>query len=635
MVVPDVPPQALTVFQANDHFISNYDCLTGTVHCNSLLTQHNLYSTLLISFIGSLMLVIGGVRSSLRHSHPTNHENLIRILFHFIQLNGILVMVYGFFEYYKDATVWLPFLQIPRLANKFAANQLSTATSNNDSFITAHILFVSVLPITVALLGGLSARLGIFYFFRTRALSAGLRDIGDMELLFTSMQAFDPLSYIDLSQGVFVGLQNSHNPQSPQNILDPKSDQQLAKPLYVPWLLFQETHAQILGSTGSGKGIALGVLGYQFALKRESLIVFDPKGDGRLPLVLSQGALKSGAEFIYLDLQAHAVSQFNLLEGASDLEIEELLVAGLGLQPSSGEGNYYRGIDQDAAEQVSKLALQGSFSQAVTLPRLLEIAQSHKQLSKADNFVRRLRQVCDLRVIQTAHNIGLKEHIQKGSVIYIRGSTDNHRVKMLQTMLLIRILQIVKSRISLKLSAHTLPVKPVCLILDEFKHLLSPVALDMLGVVRELGCHALLAHQSLADLAGCPGLERKDVEPVVVDNATLKLIFRIGDDQAAKGFANKSGQERTYKESIRPGPGTLDAQKSWTEIQHPRMSADLFLHLHRPSQASSPFTAGVLFGLGLAKLFSLSPIVVSGSLLQPTESPRNLRSAPKEPGELI
>jgi len=461
-------------------------------------------------------------------------------------------------------------------------------------------------------IGGQIGRMIAFVLSMYQINSSGLRDIRETINWFKEMHAFDPLDYIDVSRGVFVGL---------EEVLDQESEarKEIRAPIYVPWPLFRETHAQILGSTGSGKGVSLGVLGYQFVLNKEALIVFDPKGDARLPLVLSLAAKQSGQEFIHLDLQAGASAQFNILEGASENEIEELLVAGLGLQPSGGEGNYYRGIDQDAAEQVSKLATARQLTQIITLPLLLEIAQLSKQLSKADNFVRRLRQVCELRVIQTTHGIGISEHIRRGNVIYIRGSTDNHRVKMLQTMLLIRILQIIKTRYILD-SVSQLK-RPVCMILDEFKHLLSPVALDMLGVVREMGCHALLAHQSLADLAACPGLDRRDVEPVVVDNATLKLVFRIGDEQAAKGFANKSGQQRTYKESIKSATDGLGEDKSWSEVQHTRISPDLFLHLHRPSEGVAPFTAGVLFGQGLAKLFTLSPIMVSGLLAAPLKAP--------------
>ena len=607
-----------------------------------------------ISFAAGFLIVIGRLLSAQDESFPSKCRNTVRTLFQAIQILGLLVLLILIFS-----LSWQIFLGqnskiYPLLSNPSSLNNPSgkkAVTQSNGSILLSPLkppvyqefevvgfLFWFLIPVISSLVGGLMARLLLIAIRSNLSKGSGLRDISEMEHIFQSMKAFDPLSFIDVSKGVFVGLQSNLNFSMNHTDYKPHANLARVEPIYIPWLQFRETHAQILGSTGSGKGIALGVLGYQFALHKETLIVFDPKGDARLPKVLAQGAMEGGADFIHLDLQPSAVSQFNLLEGATEFEIEELLVGGLGLQPSSGDGNYYRGIDQDAAEQVSKIAIQSALTTPVTLPNLLSIAQFHKQLSKADNFVRRLRQVCELKVIQTGHGIGMLEHIEKGSVIYIRGSTDNHRVKMLQTMLLIRILQIVKSR-----STHTFnkinevepTLKPVCLILDEFKHLLSPVALDMLGVVRELGCHALLAHQSLADLAGCPGLDRKDVEPVVIDNATLKLVFRIGDDQAARGFANKSGQERTYKEGIKPGIDPLDLAKSWTEVQQTRMSADLFLHLHRPSEAPAPFTAGVLFGLGLAKLFSLSPIRVSTKLAPPLEAPLNKRSAVSNAEDLI
>ena len=594
---------------------------------------------LLLTFMAGFFLEVGRVFGAQIESFPSPRQNSVRFLFKSVRVLAFTVYFAVFCVYYiggagfismssREAPLETATESLPRSVLKDIKHVLSTHETARYVLTVFNVLG----PSASALIGWILAYLLIFLFHRPSNTAGGMRDISEMDNLFKSMRSFDPLKYVDISKGVFVGL------QSPQSLTGLQFDQHLGKPLYVPWLLFKETHAQILGSTGSGKGIALGVLGYQFALHRETLIVFDPKGDARLPLVLTQAALKSSAEFIFLDLQAQAKAQFNLLDGATDYEIEELLIAGLGLQPSSGEGNYYRGIDQDAAEQVSKIAVQDAILHSVTLPRLLEIAQFSKQISKADNFVRRLRQVCELRVIQTSHNIGLMRHIEQGSVIYIRGSTDNHRVKMLQTMLLIRILQIIKLRSTdqpCKAGHAGSAARPVCLILDEFKHLLSPVALDMLGVVRELGCHALLAHQSLADLAACPGLERKDVEPVVVDNATLKLVFRIGDDQAARGFANKSGQERTYKESFKPQGDGLDVVKSWSEMQHPRMSADLFLHLHRPSEALAPYTAGVLFGLGLAKLFSLSPIVVSGKLAPPKEAPLHTKSIVGNASDLI
>jgi hypothetical protein len=547
-----------------------------------------------VGVVAGILFQLGKNLSRLNKNYSSLIEMSVRGLLKFIQVIGMFIFTLLAIEIFSDSGVEL----IKLLVSLFLGGSI----------------------------GGQIGRLIAYVLSASQANSSGLRDIREISKWFNKMHAFDPLDYIDVSRGVFVGLEEALDQES-------ETRKEIRAPIYVPWPLFRETHAQILGSTGSGKGVSLGVLGYQFVLNKEALIVFDPKGDARLPLVLSLAAKQSGQEFIHLDLQAAASAQFNILEGASENEIEELLVAGLGLQPSGGEGNYYRGIDQDAAAQVSKIATARQLTQIITLPYLLEIAQLSKQLSKADNFVRRLRQVCELRVIQTTHGIGISEHIGRGNVIYIRGSTDNHRVKMLQTMLLIRILQIIKTRYIL--DSVSQQKRPVCMILDEFKHLLSPVALDMLGVVREMGCHALLAHQSLADLAACPGLDRRDVEPVVVDNATLKLVFRIGDEQAAKGFANKSGQQRTYKESIKSAGDGLGEDKSWSEVQHTRISPDLFLHLHRPSEGKAPFAAGVLFGQGLAKLFTLSPILVSGLLAPPIKAPGHTTIASTRLEDLI
>jgi len=319
-----------------------------------------------------------------------------------------------------------------------------------------------------------------------------------------------------------------------------------------------------------------------------------------LPLVLAEAAKQAGVQFHSLDLNPTAPPQFNLLAGMQAHDIEEMFVGGLGLQPTSGDSDYYRGIDQDAAETVAGYAQSIEKRSMLTL---LELAQGDESISKADNFVRRLKQVCQLPVIQTAHDIDLTGVIKRGGVLYVRGSTDNHRVKMLQTMLLIRILQIIKANGG---------ARKVALILYEFKHLLCAVSLDALGTVRELGAHALLAHQSMGDLGMCPGLRREDVEPRVVDNTTLKLIYRINDAKTSANFAALSGKQRTHIEGIRGLDDERKDQRTWTESQEFLMSEDIFTRLHRPSDGKDIVAAGVLFGHKSAKLIAVSPIQVKG-----------------------
>ncbi len=465
-------------------------------------------------------------------------------------------------------------------------------------------------PVWAVIAGCTSGLITSLYLtFRTVPLwerGEGLRDVRHMQKLFRRMRQFSPLDFIDIKKGIFIGLEEGR------------------RAVYVLLKQIHETHIQILGASGGGKGISLGVLGYQFILARECVIFFDPKGDRRLPIVLAWAAKLAGVIFHIVDLNPTAPPQFNLLAGAKAHEVEEMLVGGLGLEPSSGDGNYYRGLDQDAAQRAASLV---GGENSLSLPGLLNLVQSDEAFEKADNFVRRLRQVCDLSAVQTSHDIDLPGIVERGEVLYIRGSTDNHRVKTLQTMLLIRLLQVVKSRGETS--------RKVTLILDEFKHLLCQVSADSLGTVRELGCHAVLAHQSMGDLGSVPGMRREDVEPRVVDNTTIKLVFRIGDEKASANFAAKSGKQRTHSEGVRGIDEEGHDQRTWAETQQFRMSEDLFTHLHRPSDGTEVVAAGVLFGIKSARLLAVSPIVVDGNMPNVTAAPSESVMPVNKPEALI
>lgn len=433
----------------------------------------------------------------------------------------------------------------------------------------------------------------------------GLRDVRQMSKLFSNMKGYSPQKFIDLNKGIFVGLEDGEHP------------------IYVPIKQFHETHTQIIGASGSGKGIALGLLAYQFILGGESVVLFDPKGDKRLPLVAALAAKKAGRRFWFLDLRPEAAPQFNLLAGTAAFEIEELLVAGLGLQPTAGDSDYFRGIDQDAAFSVAQHAVE---IQQPSLATIYDFARQDAEVSKADNFVRRLKQVAQLTAIQTTHDFDFPGILSRGDVLYIQGSTDNARVKTLQTMVLIRILQVIKAQGC---------ERKVALFLDEFKHLLCGVSLDALGTVRERGCHAVLAHQSMGDLGGCPGLRREDVEARVVDNTTLKLVYRLNDAKASADFAARSGKQRTHAEGVRGLDQENKDQRTWTEVQQFRMPEDLFTHLHRPSDGNQVVAAGVLFGYKTARLIAVSPINVSGRLPPVRSAPPDSFVFPTQSQSLI
>ncbi len=463
---------------------------------------------------------------------------------------------------------------------------------------------------TFSLLGGglTGALCSAFFILHTLPMlerGMGLRDVRAMHKLFTRMKNYSPLEFIDLKKGIFVGLEDGKHP------------------VHVPIGQFRETHTQVIGASGSGKGIALGLLAYQFVLAGESLVIFDPKGDKRLPLVAALAAKKASKKIWIINLGPDAPPQFNLFAGATASEIEELLISGLGLQPTAGDGDYYRGIDQDAAASVAQL---GAKKESPNISTLFDFARQDPEISKADNFVRRLKQISQMPSIQTSHDFNFAGILSRGDVLYIHGSTDNHRVKALQTMLLIRLLQIIKKQKN---------GRKVALILDEFKHLLCSVSLDALGTVRELGCHTVLAHQSMGDLGMVQGMRREDVEPRVVDNTTLKLVFRLNDAKASKDFAARSGKQRTHVEGVRGLDKDNKDQRTWTEAQQFRMSEDLFTHLLRPSDGNEVVAAGVLFGYKTARLLAVSPINVKGSAPSAIPAPPETIVKPKSSEALI
>lgn len=70
---------------------------------------------------------------------------------------------------------------------------------------------------------------------------------------------YDPMDYIDLNKGIFIGLSREGEPQ------------------YIPLKEWQTQHADIIGTTGAGKGVVTGILLYQSILADEGVFVLDPK----------------------------------------------------------------------------------------------------------------------------------------------------------------------------------------------------------------------------------------------------------------------------------------------------------------------------------------------------------------------
>ncbi|MGF6988763.1 TraM recognition domain-containing protein [Paraburkholderia sp. JPY303] len=438
----------------------------------------------------------------------------------------------------------------------------------------------------------------------------GLADVEKLVRDFKKLNGYDPRPFFTVTRGCFIG----------------KTIR--GEPIYVPWAKIRETHIQVMGSTGAGKGVWLSMVAYQCVLAGEPLVWLDPKSDRYSPRLMRAAAAEAGRPFVFLNLNADQPPQLNLLAGASANELADLLVAGFDLRGKGTDGDFHRGRDEDAAHEAADIAAALT---DCSLPALMRACAQVDSITGQENFWRSMRKLARLPVFQTAAGVDLADAVlRRHAVVYVVGSTDSEPVRMAQKMVLVRLMQIIKRRARSQRNA------PIAVVLDEFKHLLSPAALTGLGAVRDFDAHFFLAHQSISDLAGCPGITAQEAYGAVIDNTAIKVVYRIGDADYAGKLALSSGKRPTYTDSVAKGVNDAGrADGHWREASVPLIDADRIMHLPMPSDRAGQASVGVLFGVGNAKLFHLGPVPVQGILPAPEAAPATADAGAHNAAELI
>ena len=409
-----------------------------------------------------------------------------------------------------------------------------------------------------------------FVFFRPRKRPGpAFTDVRSVEKDLPASRRYNPERYFRLKKGIFIGL-----------------DQQ-GKPIYVNKERYRKTHTQLLGITGSGKGVAASVLLAQSAIDGEAVFVFDPKDDEFMPRVLGRIAKNNRIPFHLIDLRPDAPPQFNIFNGASEHEIEEMLVAGFDLSEKGDIADVYRLEDRKAAALLAQIAVNSSAQR----PRhLMELARQDKEIVRAKKFWAELEELSGLDCIDAESGFDLSKVLSEGGIVYLLGSTRYNRTVKLQKMVLLRIMQLIERR-----DRSNTPRYAV-LFLDELKYLLSSEALRALGTVRDKYAHVILAHQSLGDLRDCGNLNPQAVEGAL-DNTGLKLVYRVNAPLTAQWASRLTGQVRAYRDNV---SASRFKDGSWSEAQRPLFDENMFLRL--------PDMTGVLIGDGLAKSVNVSPL---------------------------
>ena len=340
-------------------------------------------------------------------------------------------------------------------------------------------------------------------------------DVRNIRQFLPDTVEYDPLDFIDINKGMFVGLDRHQQPQ------------------YIPMGDWQKQHADILGTTGAGKGVASGMLLYQSIMADEGVFVLDPKNDEWAPHLFKYACEQAGKPFYLIDLNLKEY-QLDLFAGINKDQIEELLVAGLSLAEKGDIADFYRIDDRKAARESPFLA---SDDEIRSIEALFNSEHVQSLAEKVKAFYGKMEELALIKSINAIGGLNLKDIFDNGGCCYIIGSTRNSKIIIAQRMILIRLFQLAEERDRVK----TKP-RPIAIFLDELKYHLSKAALEGLGVARDKGVHIIMAHQSVADLKDCPAdLNGEAVVGAVVENTKFKLVYKLQDPDTAEWVSKMSG----------------------------------------------------------------------------------------------
>ncbi|MFJ5455187.1 type IV secretory system conjugative DNA transfer family protein [Pectobacterium jejuense] len=340
-------------------------------------------------------------------------------------------------------------------------------------------------------------------------------DVRTVKSLLPETLHYNPPDYINLNKGIFIGIDRDE------------------KPMYLPLKDWQKQHADIIGTTGAGKGVATGILLYQSILAGEGVFIMDPKDDEWAPHLYRKACEDAGKPFALIDLKKQQY-QLNLIEDITPDELEELFVAGFSLAEKGQESDFYRIDDRKAARMAAQFVSRNTAS---TIRDVYngEYVQGIAEDIKA--FFGKIEELALLNAINAPKGCSLKKIFNEGGCCYVIGSMRNSKIITAQRMLLVRLYQLAERRDRVKETP-----RPIAIFLDELKYHLSKPALEGLGAARDKGVHIIMAHQSVADLKDCPAdLKGDAVVGAVVENAKFKLVYRVMDPDTAEWVARMSG----------------------------------------------------------------------------------------------
>lgn len=348
----------------------------------------------------------------------------------------------------------------------------------------------------------------------------------------------------------------------------------------------------IPAATRAGKGVAVQMLAPQFAMAGDGVFVFDPKRDSKMPRALASYCERMGIPFQLVDLRYSAPPQIALFDGLDVRQISMMFSAGFDLADTGESDRVYRLDDRNAATRTAELAVAND---ARALPDMIRAALQDETIVNAKVFWGFLSELAALPAIAASKGFNVVAPFDEGGILYVMGDPLDPVVKMAQRMLLVRVLMQIYQRPRFEENQ-----RHICVVLDEFKHLLSVPAADALGMIQDFNGHAMLLFQSLGDLSACRGMDEKMVRGAILDNCKLKMIFQSQNHETAEWASLETCTRFAFVESSDKEQGAERSPGQWRATEVPSIHANVFKRM-------PPLTAALIVN-GESKIVRISPL---------------------------
>lgn len=387
---------------------------------------------------------------------------------------------------------------------------------------------------------------------------------------------FDPARHWKDGKGVFLGLGHPGK-----------------KPVYLDPALYRERHMQIIGPTGSGKGVLLGNLAAQAVANRTGLVVIDPKRDEFMPHILADACERTGRTLHIVDLQEGRPGGWQPFRAGRAHERVARAIEAFDLEPSGTTADFYK---IEGKEMLTRLMSKTDGSIGQILAWLEEDERNLRPGQKLPGVLERNY----FRIWGRRRNLNppgggfnLNKALAVGDVIYLRSDpNDPELIIPLRAFLM----QIAQWKFAHANSKH------LTIIADEVSLYASSYLAQLLATIRSTGTNMILAYQSLTDLeaaAGTPA-EGRIIRQRMDQNCQIKLFYGSQDNLTVETVETMSGTRQVWRrQHSRSGLSRSHGRSQMEEAYIPanvirRLGQGVALYFQPAQLAQMVITAPVL-----------------------------------------